>query len=95
MNADLEWISDSSHLSIESENRQLTAYSRYGAWGNMMEYYEFQNERLVMVKSVETFYEFEEDEENKNVLHTSREHIIVSESIDGEMVVTEDYYVER
>ena len=86
-NTELEEVSDYSSISIDYATEQIRGYSRFGSGGYGIQYYNYQNGSYVMVKSENAVFEQIPYEEDKYGMH-----IIVMELVDGEMVVTEDYF---
>jgi len=85
-NSQLEELSDVSWIGVEREKKQITSNVRYNI-GYETWYYEYISGEYVVVKSEESRLD---DSEWSNGIVLWR--TIISEVIDGEMVVTEEFY---
>jgi rhodanese-related sulfurtransferase len=88
-NTKLQEMSDYSHVSISDQNRQIESYFRAGFIENMTSYYEYQKNQYVLVKSRHVQLESAAENSDDWVAR-----IVIEELIDGQMIVTADYYDE-
>jgi phage shock protein E len=86
-NAELMEISDFSTISINVEEGRLECYTRFGSSSGLTQEYEYIDDKFVMVYSITFEIEQSPDEEDKYI-----RHITITELVDGELKITEDYY---
>lgn len=86
-NEELESISQETWIEADSDAKQVTASARYGTYGSGRDYYEYRDSSFLLVKSEERLAEPSESDENKYVFH-----VIVRELVEGEMIITDEYY---
>ena len=67
-------------MRVDQEIKQVTGYTKVGGIAYSIVYYEYKNGEFICVKFYEEIPEYDSM------------RIIVKELINGEMVVTEDYY---
>ena len=89
----LERISDSSALEIDKENKRLISSSRDGAWMNQTDYYEYRDGKIELAKRAERYFGLEHREDH-GADFAGLARIIISESVDGELTVTQEYYID-
>jgi len=88
-NADLEEFSDFSSLNIISESRRIEGWTRFGAAGGASRVYEYRDGRFIMVESWERNLVQSPYDEDEWVLHT-----VISELVNGEVVIVQEYFEE-
>lgn len=89
MNAELMEISDFSTIVINVEESRLESYKRLGGLGGVTQHFKYIDDKLVLVYS----YVLEVVPSTDDDKYTC--HITISEFIDGEMIITEDFYEEN
>jgi len=92
-NKDLECISDYSTLEIDKENNRLISSSRDGAWMTQTEYYTYQDGQIVLVRKEEKHFMLDQRDDWGDD-YADLALIIISDLIDGELTVTQEYYVD-
>lgn len=86
---ELEELSGTTSVHNDLEKKQVIARGKFPG-GNDFNYYEWQNGKLILIKTEEVTFELLDEKTNKY-----REHHIIQEPVDGEMKVTQDYYVDE
>ncbi len=86
-NAELMEFSDFSTISINVQESRLECYTRLGISGGVAQHVKYIDDKFMLVYSFTSEAVPSPDEEDKYL-----RHITVAELIDGEMVITEDYY---
>ena len=86
-NTQLAEMSDYSTVSVDTEQQQITSFTRYGPEGHGTGYYEYIDGKYVTVKTREDLYELTEGEDFEY-----NHRVIIKELIGGELIITEDYY---
>lgn len=83
----LNKLSDYSSISINTEESSLECYTRYGNGSGVTQSFKYIDGAYAFIYSIEWGYELAPDKEDEYVRYE-----IINELIDGEMVITKNYY---
>lgn len=87
VNSELMEISDYNSVSVNYEEKRLEVSKSLGNFGYMTQHFEYLDHKFALVYSYTLEILPSPEEDDKDI-----RHIIVEELIDGEVIVTEEYY---